>query len=84
MKMKKYSADTMVDVMKKVRMDFGDDAIILSSTVVKSNGILGFFKKKTVEVVAGFDEPAKVNVAETALPFITSDTEKRVKIINIC
>src|SRR6185437_455752 len=59
MKMKKYTAETMVDVMKKVRADFGDDAIILSSNVVKSKGFLGLFKKKSVEVVAGFDEPAQ-------------------------
>ena len=43
--------------MKKVRADFGDDAIILSSNVVKSKGFLGLFKKKSVEVVAGYDEP---------------------------
>jgi flagellar biosynthesis protein FlhF len=75
MKMKKYTADTMVEVMKIVRMDFGDDAIILSSTVVKSKGFLGFFKKKSVEVVAGFDEP-NARVAETVLPFISSQTER--------
>jgi flagellar biosynthesis protein FlhF len=57
MKMKKYTAETMVDAMKKVRLDFGDDAIILSSNVVKTKGFLGLFKKKSVEVVAGFDEP---------------------------
>lgn len=57
MKMKKYTADTMVEAMKKVRSDFGDDAVILSSSVVKSKGFLGFFRKKTVEVVAGYDEP---------------------------
>ena len=62
MKMKSYTADTMVDAMKKVRSDFGDDAIILSSNVVKSKGFLGFFKKKSVEVVAGFDEPATKEV----------------------
>ncbi|MEK3935063.1 flagellar biosynthesis protein FlhF [Sporosarcina sp. FSL W7-1349] len=58
MKMKKYSAETMVEAMKKVRNDFGDDAIILSSNVVKTKGFLGLFKKTSVEVVAGFDEPA--------------------------
>lgn len=57
MKMKKYTADTMVNAMKKVRTDFGDDAIILSSNVVKSKGFFGLFKKKSVEVVAGYDEP---------------------------
>ena len=53
MNMKKYTADTMVNAMKKVRADFGDDALILSSNVVKSKGFLGLFKKKSVEVVAG-------------------------------
>ena len=57
MNMKKYTADTMVEAMKKVRTDFGDDAIILSSKVVHSKGFLGFFQKKSVEVVAGYDPP---------------------------
>ncbi|WP_252503589.1 flagellar biosynthesis protein FlhF [Sporosarcina sp. Marseille-Q4943] len=62
MKMKKYIADTMVEAMNKVRADFGDDAVILSSNVVTSKGFLGFFKKKSVEVVAGFDEPVQMQV----------------------
>lgn len=57
MNMKRYKADTMVNAMKKVRADFGEDAIILSSNVVKSKGFLGLFKKKSVEVVAGYDQP---------------------------
>lgn len=57
MKMKKYTADTMVEAMKKVRADFGDEAVILSSSVIKSKGFMGFFQKKSVEVVAGYDEP---------------------------
>lgn len=57
MNMKKYKADTMVNAMKKVRADFGEEAIILSSNVVKTKGFLGLFKKKSVEVVAGYDEP---------------------------
>ncbi|KAA0966498.1 flagellar biosynthesis protein FlhF [Sporosarcina sp. ANT_H38] len=75
MKMKKYTAESMVDAMKKVRMDFGDDAIILSSNVVKSKGFLGLFKKKVVEVVAGFDEPAP-KIEETVFLPISSHTEK--------
>ncbi|MBB4823913.1 flagellar biosynthesis protein FlhF [Sporosarcina luteola] len=62
MKMKKYTANTMVEAMKKVRTDFGDDAVILSSTVVKTKGFLGLFQKKMVEVVAGFDEPTVKHV----------------------
>lgn len=57
MNMKKYRANTMVEAMKKVRADFGENAIILSSNVVYSKGFLGLFKKKSVEVVAGYDSP---------------------------
>ena len=57
MNMKRYTADTMVNAMKKVRADFGEDALILSSNVIKSKGFLGLFKVKSVEVVAGYDQP---------------------------
>lgn len=59
MKMQKYTAETMVEAMKKVRADFGDDAVILSSNVITSKGFLGFFRKKSVEVVAGYDQPSR-------------------------
>ncbi|WJY28721.1 flagellar biosynthesis protein FlhF [Sporosarcina trichiuri] len=66
MKMKKYTADTMVQAMQQVRKDFGDEAVILSSTIVQPKGLLGMFRKKRVEVVAGFDEPAVLK--ESGLP----------------
>lgn len=46
MNMKKYTADTMVEAMQKVRADFGDHAIILSSNVVESKGFLDYLKEK--------------------------------------
>lgn len=68
MKMKKYTAETMVEAMKKIRADFGDDAVIISSNVVATKGFLGLFKKKSVEVVAGFDEPALPIPAQAVAP----------------
>lgn len=59
MKMKKYTAPTMVEAMAKVREDFGEDAVILSSTVIKTKGFLGLFRKRAVEVVASYDKPAE-------------------------
>lgn len=56
MKMKRYKAPSMVEAMKKVRADFGEDAVILSSEVVYSKGFLGMFKQKSFEVVAGYDK----------------------------
>ncbi|MCT1903768.1 flagellar biosynthesis protein FlhF [Oceanobacillus sojae] len=60
MKIKKYKAPSMPEVMKQVRKDFGTDAVILQSRQIKSGGILGLFKKNFIEVVAGYDpEPVK-------------------------
>ncbi len=55
MKVKKFTGISMQDVMSKIRTEFGDDAVILNSKVVNSNGILGLFKKKTFEVIATID-----------------------------
>lgn len=76
MNMKRYTADTMVNAMKKVRADFGDDAIILSSNVVKSKGFFGLFQKKSVEVVAGYDKPVVKQKEYVEQPIIveTKDT----------
>ncbi|KXH79998.1 flagellar biosynthesis protein FlhF [Sporosarcina sp. HYO08] len=56
MKTKKYTANTMVDALQKVRSDLGEDAIILSSNLVQSKGVFGLFRKKSVEVVAGYEQ----------------------------
>jgi flagellar biosynthesis protein FlhF len=74
MKMKKYTADTMVNAMKQIRADFGENAIIMSSNIVQSKGFLGLFKKKFVEVVAGFDEPVSLH-KETAIQPVSRPVE---------
>lgn len=83
MNMKKYTADTMVEAMKKVRADYGDHAIILSSNVVQSKGFLGFFKKKSVEVVAGYDTPKQSaplpNQSVSSPAYETNETTKQLK-----
>lgn len=55
MKMKKYTASTMSEAMRKVQQDFGDEAIIVSSKAIYSKGFLGFFKKKHFEIVVGIE-----------------------------
>ncbi|WP_339249724.1 flagellar biosynthesis protein FlhF [Sporosarcina sp. FSL W8-0480] len=75
MKMKKYTAETMVEAMKQVRKDLGEEAVILSSSVVKSKGFLGMFRKKSVEVVAGLDR----NVTKPAEPPILPQYSPVVK-----
>ncbi|WP_010286372.1 flagellar biosynthesis protein FlhF [Kurthia massiliensis] len=70
MKMKKYTASTMSDAMKKVQRDFGDDAVIISSKTVYSKGFLGMFKQKSYEVVVGVETPASKALQKIA-PSVT-------------
>lgn len=55
MKVKKYLASTMPEVMSKVRKELGNDAVILNSKVIYTGGIFGLFKKKNIEVIAAID-----------------------------
>lgn len=74
----------MVNAMKQVRADFGDHAIILSSNVVESKGFLGLFKKKSVEVVAGYDAPKKSeSIRKDSVPTDTFDMGESTKQLKI-
>lgn len=55
MKVKKFIAPTMPEVMQKVRKELGNDAVILHSKGVYTGGFLGLFKKRNIEVVAAID-----------------------------
>jgi flagellar biosynthesis protein FlhF len=55
MKVKKYTAPSMPEAMKKIRAELGKDAVILNSKVVHSGGLFGFFTKESIEVIAAID-----------------------------
>lgn len=55
MKVKKYQAPSMPEALAKVKAEFGDEAVILSSKAVYTGGILGLFKKRNIEVVAAIE-----------------------------
>jgi flagellar biosynthesis protein FlhF len=55
MKVKKYTANTMREAMTTIRLELGDDAVILNSKEVETGGFLGFFTKKQIEVIAAID-----------------------------
>ncbi|KZO01681.1 flagellar biosynthesis protein FlhF [Pseudobacillus badius] len=63
MKVKKYTASSMPEAMKKIRAELGEQAVILQSKTVYTGGFLGLFKKKKMEVVAAVDpNPAQESV----------------------
>ncbi|PAV30018.1 flagellar biosynthesis protein FlhF [Virgibacillus profundi] len=66
MKVKKYVAPTMPEVMNQIRKELGSDAVILNSKEVVQGGFFGFFKKKQIEVVAALD-PQPVDIKSNKL-----------------
>jgi len=45
----------MPEAMSVIRAELGNDAVILNSKIIYTGGILGFFKKKSLEVIAAVD-----------------------------
>src|SRR5690625_734196 len=56
MKIMKYKAKSMPEAIDRIKKDLGANAVILDSKEIKTGGILGFFKKRQVEVLAAIDE----------------------------
>lgn len=56
MRVKRYIVDSMPEALDKIRLDLGQDAIILNSKPIKTGGIFGLFGKQQIEVVAAVDE----------------------------
>lgn len=50
----------MPEAMKLIRADLGNDAVILNSKIVYTGGFLGFFRKKSIEVIAAMDQVTQV------------------------
>ncbi|HWR43149.1 flagellar biosynthesis protein FlhF [Sporomusa sp.] len=78
MKVKLFTAQNMAEAMAQVKQDLGRDAVILHTRRFKKGGILGFFGKEMVEVMAAVDSAA-ATIAEKkmqiALPPATDDTQ---------
>jgi flagellar biosynthesis protein FlhF len=66
MKIKKFVAPTMPEVMKKIRIELGSDAVILNSKVVEKGGFFGFFSKKSIEVIAALDSSIDPNLRKSS------------------
>lgn len=66
MKVKRYLANDINEAMIKIRHELGRDAVILHSRKIKKPGVLSWFSRPMVEVVAAVDEPAPARAKEPA------------------
>ncbi|MGI6669457.1 MAG: flagellar biosynthesis protein FlhF [Acetivibrionales bacterium] len=58
MKIRRYIASNTQEAILKVKMDLGNEALILNTKKVKKKGLLGLFSKPMIEVLAAVDEYA--------------------------
>ncbi len=56
MKVKRFIGENSQDAMHKVKMSLGEDAVILHTRAIRQRGLMGFFQKPLVEIVAAVDE----------------------------
>ena len=58
MKIRRYLGSNTQEAILKVKMDLGNDALILNTRKVRKKGFLKFFAKPMVEVLAAIDDSA--------------------------
>jgi len=71
MRVKKYIVDSMPSALQQIRVELGDQAVILNTKEIKSGGFLGMFGKRRLEVIAAArsdqDIPLKKKAPESQL-----------------
>jgi len=60
-KVKRYVGETAQEALQKVKSDLGRDAIILNTRKIRKKGLMGFFAKPLIEVVATIDSDISLN-----------------------
>ena len=65
MKIRRFVGKDMNEAIIKVKSELGSEAVILNSRKIKRPGILGFFKKPLVEVVAAIDQDYKIKTSSS-------------------
>jgi flagellar biosynthesis protein FlhF len=87
MKIKKFQADTLPEAVAMMKAEFGEEAVILHTKVVKKGRFFGLFGKKCYEVLGAVDpnrQAAKNSSKKTAVntnpPNTAADEEELVDI----
>ena len=63
MKIRRYMGKDAHEAMLKVKMDMGNDAVIISTRRVRQKGMFGFLIKPLVEILATLDDAEKKTAA---------------------
>ncbi len=85
MKVKKYIVDSLPKAMAQIKVDLGNDAMILHTKKIKTGGFLGLFRKEKIEVIAAVDNTTNKQIATSQAAnhsISKSNTEKAIKSYN--
>ncbi len=88
MKVKKICASNNHEAMIKVRAELGPDAVILHQRKVKPKGLLGYFKKPIIEVVAAIEDsivkvPQTPKVAQPKVEPLTKPSKSPEELLKV-
>ncbi|WP_114298181.1 flagellar biosynthesis protein FlhF [Anaerobacterium chartisolvens] len=56
MKIRRYVGNNTQEAMLKVKMDLGSEAVILNTRKIRKKGLLSFFSKPLIEILAAVDD----------------------------
>ena len=65
MKIRKYTAPNTQEAIAKVKYELGSEALIINTKKVRHKGLLGYFKKPMIEVMAAIDEQSQAKTKYT-------------------
>ena len=75
MQIRKFVGNDMHDIMKKIKSELGENAVILHTKKISKGGILGFFKKELLEVLAALEKDKPIGTSRKTE--IDSDNDKK-------
>ena len=82
MKIRRFVGKDMNEAIIKVKSELGSEAVILNSRKIKRSGILGFFKKPLVEVVAAIDQDYKIKTTSKKKNKVKSSSSNKKEVNN--
>lgn len=59
MKIKRYIVDSLPQAVQQIRLELGENAVILNTKEIKIGGFFGFFQRKQLEVIAASEVSEK-------------------------
>jgi len=79
MKIRRYVAKSAQEALLKVKMDLGNEAMILNTRKIRQGGFLGIFSTSMVEVLAALDEYDRIGNKRSGLNEVVKQSDEKKK-----